>query len=56
MILNLSKMNPSKDFEQINFITFNNFNDQDQQNIRDPCVNYFNDSNSNNFDSRMSVV
>ena len=44
-------MNPSKDFEQINFNPFNNFNDKYQQNIRDPGVNYFNDSNSKNFDS-----
>ena len=43
----LSKINPSKDFEQINFNPFNFFNDQDQ----DPDLNYFNDLNSNNFDS-----
>ena len=44
-------MNPSKDFEQINFNPFNFFNDQDQQDMRDPDLNYFNDLNSNNFDS-----
>ena len=43
-------MNPSKDFEQINFNPFNFFNDQDQD-MRDPDLNYFNDLNSNNFDS-----
>ena len=44
-------MNPSKDFEQINFNPFNFINDQDQQDMRDPDLNYFNDLNSNNFDS-----
>ena len=44
-------MNPSKDFEQINFNPFNFFNDQDQQDMRDSDLNYFNDLNSNNFDS-----
>ena len=44
-------MNPSKDFEQINFNPFNFFNDQDQQDMRDPDLSYFNDLNSNNFDS-----
>ena len=44
-------MNPSKDFEQINFNPFNFFNDHDQQDMRDPDLNYFNDLNSNNFDS-----
>ena len=44
-------MNPSKDFEQINFNPFNFFNDQDQQDMRDPDLNYSNDLNSNNFDS-----
>ena len=44
-------MNPSKDFEQINFNPFNFFNDQDQQDMRDPDLNYFNDLNSNDFDS-----
>ena len=44
-------MNPSKNFEQINFNPFNFFNDQDQQDMRDPDLNYFNDLNSNNFDS-----
>ena len=29
-------MNPSKDFKQINFNPFNLFNDQDQQDMRDP--------------------
>ena len=38
-------MNPSKDFEQINFNPFNFFNDQDQQDLRDP------DLNTNKFDS-----
>ena len=42
-------MNPSTNFKQINFNPFNFFNDQDQQDIRDP--NYFNHLNSNNFDS-----
>ena len=44
-------MNPSKDFEQINFNPFNYFNDQDQQDMRNSDLNYFNDLNSNNFDS-----
>ena len=44
-------MNPSKDFKQINFNAFNLFNDHDQQDMRDPDLNYFNDLNSNNFDS-----
>ena len=44
-------MNPSKDFEQINFNPFNFFNDHDQQDMRDPDLNYFNDLNSNNFNS-----
>ena len=44
-------MNPSKDFEQINFNPFNFFNEQDQRDMRDPNLNYFNDLNSNNFDS-----
>ena len=44
-------MNPSKDFEQINFNTFNFFNDKDRQDMSDPDLNYFNDLNSNNFDS-----
>ena len=44
-------MNPSKDFEQINFNPFNFFNDHDQQDTRDPDLNYFNDLDSNNFDS-----
>ena len=43
-------MNPSKDFEQINFNPFNFFNDQDQD-MRDPDLNYFNDLNSDKFDS-----
>ena len=43
-------MNPSKNFEQINFNPFNFFNDQDQD-MRDPYLNYFIDLNSNNFDS-----
>ena len=29
-------MNPSKDFKQINFNPSNLFNDQDQQDMRDP--------------------
>ena len=29
-------MNPSMDFEQINFNPFDFFNDQDQQGMRDP--------------------
>ena len=49
MIQNLSKMNPLKDFEQTDFNIFNFFNDQDQD-IRDPDLNCFNDLNSNNFD------
>ena len=44
-------MNPSKDFELINFNPFNFFNHQDQQDMRDPDLNYFIDLNSNNFDS-----
>ena len=44
-------MNPSKYFEQINFIHFNFLNDQDQQDMRDPDLNYFNDLNCNNSDS-----
>ena len=44
-------MNPSKDFKQINSNAFNLFNDHDQQDMRDPDLNYFNDLNSNNFDS-----
>ena len=52
-------MNPSKDFKQINFNPFNFFNDQnygefinlqDQQDMRDSDLNYFDDLNSNNFD------
>ena len=43
-------MNLSKDFEQINFNPFNFLNDQDQD-MRDPDLNYFKDLNSNNFDS-----
>ena len=43
-------MNPSKDFEQIDFNPFIFFNDQDQD-MRDPDLNYFNDIKSNNFDS-----
>ena len=43
-------MNPSKDFEQINFNPFNFFNDQDQD-MRDSDLNHFNDLNSNNFDT-----
>ena len=31
-------MNPSKDFEEINFNLFNFSNDQDQQNMRDPVL------------------
>ena len=44
-------MNPSKDFKQINFNLFNFFSDQDQQDMRDSGINYFNNINSNNFDS-----
>ena len=44
-------MNPCKDFKQINFSLFNFFNDQDQQDMRDSGINYFNNINSNNFDS-----
>ena len=44
-------MNPSKDFEQINFNPFKCFNDQDQQDMRDSDLNHFSDFNSNNFDS-----
>ena len=44
-------MNPSKDFEQINFNPFNFFNDQDQKDMRNPNLSYFNDLNSNNFNS-----
>ena len=36
-------MNPFKDFKQINFNLFNFFNDQYQQDMRDPGLNYFND-------------
>ena len=43
-------MNPSKDLEQINFNPFIFFNDQDQD-MRDLDLNYFNDLNYNNFDS-----
>ena len=43
-------MNPSKDFEQINFNSSNFFNNQDQD-MRDPDLNYFNDLSYNNFDS-----
>ena len=43
-------MNPSKDFEQINFNPCNFFSDQDQD-MRDADLNYINDLNSNNFDS-----
>ena len=43
-------MNPSKDFEQVNFNPFNFFNDPDQD-MRDPDLNYCNDLNSNNFDN-----
>ena len=32
-------MNPSKDFQQINFISFNLFNDQNQG-MKDPDLNY----------------
>ena len=46
-------MNPTKDFEKMNFNTFNFFIDQDQD-MRDSDLNYFNDLNSNSFDSRMS--
>ena len=53
-------MIPSKDFKQISFNPFNFFNDQDngelinlpdQQDMRDLDLNYFDDLNSNNFDS-----
>ena len=44
-------MNPSKDFEQINFNSSKFFNDQDQQDVRETDLNYFKDLNSNNFDS-----
>ena len=51
-------MNSSKAFVQINFNPFltliipnNPFNDHDQQDMRDPDLNYYNDLNSNNFDS-----
>ena len=44
-------MNPSKEFEQINFNPFNFFNDHDQQDMRDADLNYFNYLNSNNFNS-----
>ena len=43
-------MNPSKDFKNINFNPFIFLNDQEQD-IRDPELNYFNTLNSNNFDS-----
>ena len=46
-------MNPTKDFEKMNFNTFNFFIDQDQD-MRDSDLNYFSDLNSNSFDSRMS--
>ena len=42
-------MNSSKDYEQVNFNSFNCFSDQDDY-MRDPNLNYFNDLNSNNFD------
>ena len=44
-------MNPSKDFEQINFNSSKFFNDRDQQDVRETELNYFKDLNSNNFDS-----
>ena len=44
-------MNLSKDFEQINFNPSIFFNDEDQQGMRNPDLNYINDLNSNNFDS-----
>ena len=43
-------MNLSKDFGKINFNPFNLFYDQDQE-MRGPDINYFNDLKSNNFDS-----
>ena len=43
-------MNPSKNFEQIYFNPFNFFNEQDQD-MRDPDLNYFSDLNSNDFNS-----
>ena len=43
-------MNLSKDFGKINLNPFNHFYDRDQD-MRDPDINYFNDLNSNNFDS-----
>ena len=43
-------MNPSTGFEQISFNPINFFNDQNED-MRDPDLNYFNDLNSNNFDS-----
>ena len=43
-------MSPSKDFKKINFNPFIFLNDQEQD-IRDPELNYFNILNSNNFDS-----
>ena len=39
------------DFEQISFSSFNFFNGQNQQDMSDTDSNYFNDLNSNNFDS-----
>ena len=44
-------MNPSKDFKQTNFSPFIFFNDHDQQDMRDPDLNDFNDLSSNSFDS-----
>ena len=42
IIQNLPKINSSKEVEQINLNPFNFFNDQDQD-MRDPGLNYFND-------------
>ena len=47
-------MNSCKDFEQINFSPFNFFNDQGQEDMTDPDLNYFNDLNSNYFDAGIS--
>ena len=43
-------MNPLRNLEQFNFNPFNFFNDQDQD-MRNPDLNYFNDLNFSNFDS-----
>ena len=48
-------MNPLKDSEQINFNPFNFFNDQDQE-MKNPDLNSFNNLNSNKFHSPYYVL